>query len=366
MNRIRYGLAVLALAASGLASGHAVSTAYVKLIDGSTAPRLQVDMPLRDLDDALNLDAEGTGRITWGILAANEPRVAEWEMTGIRVSRANQPCTLRPTPLTVDTHAGTPHAVLTYEVDCPRAGAYTLEYRLVFDRDRTHRALFTHVDSRGAGQSAVLSADQPRWQEAASTGVRLREFIRQGIWHIWLGYDHLAFLLLLLLPAVLQSVAGRWEPIVSYRRVAIKVLRVVTAFTAAHSITLALAALGVLTPPAAPIEAAIAVTVVLAGLANLHPRLASHGAGIAFGFGLIHGFGFANALAELGLVRGEVVVPLIGFNLGVELGQLAIVAAVLPLLVWAGQRPTYRHRVMPAMSTGVALMAMVWLYQRLA
>ena len=365
MKAIRNGLAVIALTLSGLATGHTVSTAYVKLIDAPRSSQLQVEVPLRDLDDALNLDAEGSGRISWGLLAANESRIADWERAGILVSRSGRSCELRATPLAVDDHAGTPHAVVTFAVLCPTTGSYAIEYRLLFDRDRTHRALFTHATANGAGQSAVLSVDHQRWQESASGSARFVEFVRQGIWHIWLGYDHLAFLLLLLLPAVLRPVAGQWEPVRGHRQVALKVMRVVTAFTAAHSITLGLAASGLLTPPAAPIEAAIAVTVILAGLANLHPRLASHGAAIAFGFGLIHGFGFANALAELGLVRGEVVLPLIGFNVGVELGQLALVVAGLPLLIWAGRRAIYRTRLMPGLSAAVALLATVWLCQRL-
>lgn len=353
------------------ADAHSVSTAYLRLMDapardGASMTRLQVDIPLRDVDDVLNLDADGTGRLTWGVIAASESRIAQWEAAGITVSQGNRSCELRPTPLAIDTHAGTPHAVLLFDVVCPAPGPLAVDYRLLFDRDRTHRALFTHLAGEGAGQSAVLSSDAHRWQATASTAARLVEFVRQGIWHIWTGYDHLAFLLLLLLPAVLQPADGRWVPVEGGRQVAFKVLRVVTAFTVAHSMTLGLAALGILTPRAAPIEAAIAITVILAGLANLRPRLAAHGVGMAFGFGLIHGFGFANALAELGLVRGEIVVPLIGFNLGVELGQLAIVAVLLPLAYLVSRRDVYRTRLLPGLSTAVALLATVWLYQRLA
>jgi hypothetical protein len=210
----------------------------------------------------------------------------------------------------------------------------------------------------------VLDADHPSWRPARSKFSLFLDFVRQGVWHIWLGYDHLAFLLLLLLPAVLDRGQRGWEPVPSQRRIIFRVLKVVTAFTAAHSITLSLAALGVLTPPAAPVEAAIAVTVILAGLANLIPRFAVHGAGMAFAFGLIHGFGFANALAELGLKAGSIAVPLAGFNIGVETGQLAVVALALPILAALRRTRLYSLRVMPGASIVMILVAVGWLVQR--
>ena len=126
--------------------------------------------------------------------------------------------------------------------------------------------------------------------------------------HIWIGYDHIAFLILLLLPAVLVSRSGSagdgestWEPAARWTGVAGTVLRMVTAFTVAHSITFSLAALGFVVPPERPVEIGIAASVIVAGIVNLYPRVATRGTLLAFAFGLLHGFGFANVLRELDL-----------------------------------------------------------------
>jgi hypothetical protein len=372
MNRhaVRVAIGAAALAVLGLgsvpAAAHAVSTAYLRLATATSGPTVQVDLPLRDLEDAVGLDANGDGRITWGEVRAAEPRISAWIAAGIAVRRGAARCEVAPQPLALETHAGTVHASIVYALGCAGGGEWSVDYALLFDRDRTHRALLA-VGTRDHAASAtavVLDAGHRGWRQSASAWSRFVEFVRQGVWHIWLGYDHLAFLLLLLLPAVLERERSGWVAARSLRAIAMRTLGVVTAFTLAHSITLSLAALGILTPPTVPVEAGIAATVVLAGLANLIPRFAAHGARMAFGFGLIHGFGFANALRELGLIRGGIAAPLAGFNGGVELGQLAVVAVALPVLVLLRQRSSYHRLLMPGTSAAVASIAGWWLLQR--
>jgi hypothetical protein len=357
-------LAVLLLSGAAAARAHTVSTAYVRLEEKAAQPKLRVDLPLRDLDELVGIDTDGDGRITWRKVQSAEQRITAVVTAGVEVRRGGIECRMAPQPIAIVIHAGTPHAVVSGALGCPSSGPWSVDYHVLFDRDRTHRALLAVGDTQGA-TAIVLDADHHEWRSARPGFALFRDFVRQGIWHIWLGYDHLAFLLLLLLPAVLDRGPGGWRPIATRRTIVVRVLKVVTAFTAAHSITLSLAALGVLTPPAAPVEAAIAVTVILAGLANLVPRLAVHGAGMAFAFGLIHGFGFANALAELGLQAGSLAAPLAGFNIGVELGQLAVVAVVLPVLASLRLTRHYSGRLMPAASSLTILVAIGWLFQRI-
>ncbi|MET0981731.1 MAG: HupE/UreJ family protein, partial [Telluria sp.] len=144
----------------------------------------------------------------------------------------------------------------------------------------------------------------------------------------------------------------------------IDVLRIVTAFTLAHSLTLSLAVLGALSLPSRLVESAIAASVVLAALNNLWPLYHRWRALVAFGFGLIHGFGFASVLADLGLPQGALVLSLVGFNVGVELGQLAIVALFLPLAFALRRGLFYRRMVMTGGSACIALAALVWLAER--
>jgi hypothetical protein len=182
--------------------------------------------------------------------------------------------------------------------------------------------------------------------------------------HIALGFDHLLFLLSLLLPVVLRRSGERWEPEAALRAAGADVLRVVTAFTLAHSLTLSLAALGVLRLPSRWVESAIAASVVLAAANNLWPLVGGRRWLAAFGFGLVHGLGFASVLGDLGLPRTALVAALLGFNLGVELGQLAFVALLLPLAwrlrSWVG----YPRFVLAGGSAAIALLASLWLIER--
>jgi hypothetical protein len=186
------------------------------------------------------------------------------------------------------------------------------------------------LEHQGSNRLAVFAPDtQIQTFELHSDLAKqtpLQTFIKEGIWHIWRGYDHILFLLALLLPGVLRRSDGTWEPVMAVKPAVIRVLQIVTAFTVAHSITLSLAALGLVHLPSRLIESAIAASVVMAALNNLRPFFFERGWLVAFGFGLLHGFGFANALSDLGLHSGQFALTLFGFNLGVEIGQLAIVA----------------------------------------
>jgi hydrogenase/urease accessory protein HupE len=169
-----------------------------------------------------------------------------------------------------------------------------------------------------------------------------------GIEHILLGYDHLVFLLGLVL------VGGKWR----------ELIWVVTAFTIAHSITLALAALGIWAPSPRIIEPAIALSIAYVGVENFFVADAGKRWRITFPFGLIHGFGFAGALAELGLPRAQVPVALLAFNLGVELGQLAVMALVVPLVLYLRKREAFRDKGVKAISTLIVVAGTVWFVLR--
>jgi hypothetical protein len=143
-----------------------------------------------------------------------------------------------------------------------------------------------------------------------------------------------------------------------------EVLKVVTAFTLAHSITLSLAALGIISLPSRWVESVIAASIIVAALQNIRGVVDSKRWIMAFGFGLIHGFGFASVLADLGLPQNALVTALIGFNVGVELGQLAIVAVFLPLAFWLRATKFYQVGVFKWGSILIALMALYWLIER--
>ncbi len=198
-------------------------------------------------------------------------------------------------------------------------------------------------------------------------------FVREGVHHILIGYDHILFLLSLLLPSVwIRSLVvdprtgvgrTRWVPSTNLRLALANVLKVVTAFTVAHSITLALAVFNIVNPPTRWTESIIAASVVLAALNNVWPVISEARWKLTFVFGLVHGFGFASALKDAGLAKGALVAPLVGFNVGVEIGQLCIVAIVLPV-AWS-MRGTRGYRgAFAGGSLAIATVAGLWFVQR--
>jgi hydrogenase/urease accessory protein HupE len=176
------------------------------------------------------------------------------------------------------------------------------------------------------------------------------QFLLLGVEHILTGYDHLVFLVGLL-------IAG-----VSFKSAA----RIITSFTVAHSITLALATFNVVRVSSGIVEPLIAASIVYVGVENLFRRELNGRWLLTFGFGLIHGFGFASALGELGIGSSgaSAAIPLLSFNLGVELGQMAIAAAVLPLIWKLRDKPSFVARFVPACSVFVALAGGLWLIER--
>ncbi|MBN2508109.1 MAG: HupE/UreJ family protein [Verrucomicrobia bacterium] len=225
------------------------------------------------------------------------------------------------------------------------------------------------VEHVGRTQVAAFDASQPVWRcqlaEPASRGAQAWTFIREGVGHIWQGPDHILFLLALLLPAVFRRADGRWVCEPAFRPVAWRTLQIVTAFTLAHSVTLSLAVLDVMRISPRIVEPLIAASVIAAACNNLRPWYGQRGWMVAVAFGLVHGFGLAGGLLEFGLAGEALAVALAGYNLGVELGQLAIVAVFLPLAYLMAGSWAYRTVAFKFGSTGVVLVAGIWMAERL-
>ena len=346
----------LLLVAWGSAHAHKPSDSYLALTSGGKELRGQWDIALRDLEFAIGLDADGDGAITWGELRRKHAEVAAYAFARLKV----KDCELKPGALLVDQHTDGAYAVLQFAGDCGDAlpRPLEIEYSLFADLDPTHRGLL-RAQLGEQTVTGVLGPDQPKLSLNPEGRARLEQFLdygREGVWHIWIGFDHVLFLLSLLLPAVLLT--SRFAPAFW------DVLKVVTAFTVAHSITLALAALSILSLPSRLVESAIAASVVLAALNNLWPVVQRARWLVAFSFGLIHGFGFASVLTGLGLPRDTLLLALVGFNLGVEVGQLAIVAVFLPIAFLLRHTWAYRRVIAVGGSAAIALIAFGWLVER--
>lgn len=366
---IRVVLAVLlALATVNTASAHKASDSYLALTLSSETVEGQWDIALRDLEQAIGLDTNGDRAITWGELEAAQGTVFTYALPRLALIAGDAVCVPVPDGLLADRHTDGGYAVLRFQAACPAAAhGLDLTYRLLFDIDTLHRGLL-RVTIGDRVHTAVLGPDALTFHlDPARPPDLLRQVLSygwQGMWHIWIGLDHVLFLLALLLPAVLRRCDGRWQPSGSFREALIEVLKVVSAFTLAHSATLTLAALELVALPSRMVEATIAASVVLAALNNIRPILQRRLWVVAFGFGLIHGLGFAGALAELGLPAHALLPSLLAFNVGVELGQLAIVGLFLPLAFLVRGTALYSSVVLRGGSVAVAAVAGLWLVER--
>jgi hypothetical protein len=347
------------------AQAHKPSDSYLT-IDDAGGDRLEGrwDIALRDLDYAIGLDADGDARLTWAEVRARHGAIAAYALARLALARGGRACTLRAGEQQVDRHTDGMYTVLRFTAACPAAGPLQVDYRLFADVDPQHKGL-VGLRAGGTTRTLVLGADNPSAVFADGAGQGFASFVRDGIRHIWIGYDHILFLLSLLLPAVLARAGAGWRAVARPGAALADVLRIVTAFSLAHSITLSAAALGLVSLPSRWVESAIALSVLLAALNNVLPVAHGRRWAAAFLFGLVHGFGFANVLADLGLQPGALARSLVGFNVGVELGQLAIVFAVMPI-AWAMRASWFYQRVVLVGGSGaIMLVAAVWLGERL-
>ena len=356
------------LLAAGSAHAHKPSDSYLTLYADGRTLRGQWDIALRDLEYAVGLDANGDGAITWSELRARHADIDAYVLARLALRADGAACRLTPGEHLVDDHSDGAYAVLRFAAQCPAESyqAVEVEYSLFFDLDPTHRGLL-RVERGGDTTTGILSPERPKLDVSAQARSKLQQFadyVREGTWHIWIGFDHILFLVSLLLPSVFLFQDKAWIPAQRLRDTFWDVFKVATSFTVAHSITLSLAALSVIMLPSRLVESIIALSVVLAALNNIWPLVHGRRWMVAFGFGLVHGFGFASVLADLGLPRDALLLALVGFNVGVELGQLAIIAAFLPAAYALRRTWLYQRVVMVGGSAAIALIAAIWMTER--
>jgi hypothetical protein len=291
---------------------------------------------------------------------------------GLHVERGGVGCVVRARSLGAAPDAAAPSVAARFRFACPRAGVLTLRYELFFAFDPLHTGYAkiavddgettTHVFRAGARAfSPVPASATSPWRSA-------REYLVLGVEHIFTGTDHLAFLAALLLATGLaaRSRAGLPARANEPRPALREVLKIVTAFTAAHSLTLILSTLRPGLIGTRGVEPAIAASIVYVGVENLVPRTPHRRWVLVFAFGLVHGLGFSSVLREVGLPARGLVLSLLAFNVGVEIGQLAVVSLVLPVVLFFARRApaAFERRGLRLGSAAIALAGLVWFVAR--
>jgi HupE / UreJ protein len=357
--------ALCALPGAEHAFAHANGRSDLRIEAQSGGVSLAWDIDAADLELPLALDRDGDGAVAAQEVLARRDAIARFATERLDLRRGQEACPIAVSEVSAFERESVTWARLTLKSACRGEGPLAVSTRLFFGSPG-YRALLDAATSTGR-HSDVLSMARPGWKEPprASLPATLLRFVREGAVHALRGYDHVAFLLLLVLPSVLRSSQGGWSPVARAGDVLRELLKTVTAFTLAHSVTLASAATGLVRLPEKPVEVAIAASIVAAGLLNLAPAAARWRLWLAIGFGLVHGFGFANALSGIDAGGARVLPMLAGFNLGIELAQLALVLAALPVLWLLRRAPGYAGRLMPGLSVATAVTGAVWLAGRL-
>lgn len=360
-------LGVLGLMLSISAHGHVASNGFLVADVAYSSLNGSIELAVRDVEVAVGVDANHDGKITWGELRATSPDLAQYVAGHLQFAAQSGICKLTIGDMRVNDRVDGSYVWLPWSAHCPSSiRALRVDYNLMQDVDPSHRGLLK-LTAGAITQTAVLGGSSASLEFDVAHPSALRtfvEYLRSGVWHILSGIDHLLFLISLLLPSVLLRHHGRWEPVPSARPAFLSILKVVTAFTVAHSITLGLAAFGIIRLPTRLTESVIAASIIVAALNNLFPVVTQRRGRIAFFFGLLHGFGFASVLADMGLPEGARLLSLLAFNLGIECGQLAVVVLTMPVAYAMRRATAYQRLVLPVGSAAVAVLASVWLIQR--
>ena len=358
---------VLALLSTA-ARAHNPDTSYVRCVVTDDAVGLRLTYDVFTLLKITNLDADQDGRLTRAELRAGTPAIRRFLREHVRVEIDGQASELGeplesvwPNP-SVDPipapewHAAesliafpfrhrvstSPHEIALTFTFFPQLGARHTVLGVFEHRGQTQEVTFTEGEPDYLFDASYTAAAPPKETIPAAVS----RFLRLGVEHIFLGYDHICFLLALIVVSRLGDL-----------------VKIITSFTIAHSITLILAALKVVTLPQRFIECGVAATIVYVAVENLWRKNITHRWVLTFFFGLIHGFSFANVLARLDLPREATIRCLLSFNVGVELGQLVIVLAALPLLLLVSKQ-SYGSKVKAAVSLAVAIFGLGWFIER--
>ncbi len=323
---------------------------YLRIYKSSIGGRFE--MTAKDMNRALGTDLPK--KLSMEVIEPYLPKIKEYLVSRSNFKAGSENYTVRFTETTVlNLEEMDDFVRVNFELDgvTEVPEEMDIDYSVMFDKDPNHKgmliieynwkagivsneALFSNIYSKGDTQQSLSLKD-------ASIMKGFIALVKLGVWHIWIGLDHILFIVALILPSVVrrrehyQSVAdddNSWVPVDSFKSAFWYIIKIITFFTIAHSITLALASLNIINLSSRIVESIIAFSIALAALHNITPIFKSKEWVIAFGFGLFHGFGFASVLGEKGLGGDYMILSLLGFNLGVEVGQVLIICMIFPIL----------------------------------
>ena len=365
-------LAILAVLAPSVAQAHRLGESYLYLQIYEDRVTGRFEIALTDLNPALGL-SETDSEITPENFDDMVGFLRAYYLEHVTISDASGPLKIE---FTDGADVGHGYARLPFDFGGLNGvpDVLTFDYSVLFDEEPSHRGFLLVEYNWATGTfanenqiSEVFSPSSRRKEFDLTSSNRWRGFIavvRLGMEHIWEGVDHILFLIALLLPAVLRREEKSWREVERFTPALVHVVKIVTAFTLAHSVTLSLAALGLVELPGRLVEVVIAGSIAIAAADLLVPIFKERIVWVVLGFGLFHGFGFAGALSEMGVLAEHRGLSLFAFNLGVEIGQIAIVVVLVPLLFLARRVSLYRKVAVPAAAVVMILISCAWVVER--
>ena len=374
MKRLLLTLTLLVTAIGAFAHAPNQSYVFLDVYDDRVDGRVEITMG--DLNDILDLTLPTDGNATLDDIRDAIPGIQDYVREHAAMGIDGGPLSMPFTDVGITELPLGQYVSLRFAFDNLATPPATIDMRYdgIMHARSTHRSFMVIENNWKTGTfndegNIALSFEPGSGVQTAdlSDNTTLRGFmamVESGTHHIWIGIDHILFLLALLIPSVVRRVDGKWQPVESFKDALIYVLKIVTVFTIAHTITLSLAALGKVSLSSRIVESIIALSIAVAALDILVPIFRQRIWLIVFGFGLFHGFGFASILGGIGIPPKYMVHSLLGFNLGVEIGQIVIVCLIFPLLYVLRRSPMYIKGVLRAGALALIVVSLYWFIER--
>lgn len=337
---------------------------YITLEAKEQIYTLHCEIETDNFAKVINLDDNNNTIVSWQELRSHESEIGDYLLEHLRLIEGKKAIVLHRGHLELFRRDDQTYLRLRMKSDMIETSEpIRLEYDLFFDIDPLQRLYMSVKEGNKKAQIVLLPKKRTLVLEAENLTLwqQFVTFFVDGIWHIWSGFDHLLFLLMLILPTMVFKGAEGYERVQSKKGLLWNILGIVTLFSIAHSLTLGLAFMDYARINVKFVESMILLSIIITALFNIFSIVPKKLYVLVFIFGLLHGFGFANALSAVDLDELHVLLTLLGFNLGIEVGQIVLVAISIPLLYSLAGYAIYEKVIIKSISTITIVMALYWL-----
>lgn len=325
-------------------------------------------LSVQDLQQTLSLDPNSDGALTWGEIHSSRSVINSYLNKNFHIESNQESCNIIwSESISLMDSYGETLLKLPLNINC--SGPLNLAYTAFFGTTSDHKLLVNWELTQGSVQAIVENPEQKISLKASSQPIwdTFVFYLYQGMIHIWIGLDHVLFIVALLLHFAWNHSRTRQNPVSNTGNNQFKLkplILLITGFTIAHSITLTLTALDWISVSSKWAEVGIAISVAYSAL-NVLTHWIKRVMLMTVTFGLLHGLGFAGALSELGLSQSNQLTSILGFNLGVEIGQIVIILLAFPILWLIKKQPTLQKIIIPTIAFAIFVLGLYWVWERM-